>query len=130
LTIAQKESFVRNWFKDKPASADKCWEKLEKDYAIKELANVPLLLTLLCIAFEENLDFPPNRAILYEHAINALLRTSRQIERAEVYKNLTLPLKQNLLGQMAYYTFVEDHYIVEERQFCDIIANFVNNAVF
>lgn len=129
----QIATFVRNWFKDIPKSADACQAKIKADSSIKELATNPLLLTLLCISFAENFDFPRNRALLYEHAIDALIRkwdSTRQINRGEIYKNLSLPLKYNLLSQMAYKTFVENRYFVQEAYFCDIITPFIQNLAY
>ncbi|MEZ4963895.1 MAG: hypothetical protein R2791_01525 [Saprospiraceae bacterium] len=41
---------------------------------LKELASVPLLLTLLCITYDEYNDFPTNRAELYMMPLMPLLR--------------------------------------------------------
>ena len=126
----QKKAFVERWFNKEPQTAERCWEKMQADKSILELACVPLLLTLLCISFEENNDFPRNRATLYSHAIDALLRkwdSSRRIDRGEIYKNLTLPLKEALLATLAYHTFVENQYFVAEERFCDLIKNFIQH---
>lgn len=51
------------------------------------MASTPLLLVLLCLAYEENLTFPQNRSELYKDAIQALLKkwdTSRGIQRDEI----------------------------------------------
>ncbi|MBL7784954.1 MAG: NACHT domain-containing protein [Chitinophagales bacterium] len=126
----QKKAFVERWFHKDPQTAQKCWEKIKADKSIMELACMPLLLTLLCISFEENYDFPRNRATLYSHAIDALLRkwdSSRKIDRGEIYKNLTLPLKEALLAALAYHTFVENQYFVAEEHFCELIKNFIQH---
>jgi len=44
---------------------------LEEKPQIKELASNPLLLTMLCLTFDERMEFPPNRAELYGEAIDA-----------------------------------------------------------
>ena len=50
-----------------------CWEQLCAAPPTKELASIPLLLVLLCMAFDETMEFPTNRAELYQEAIDALL---------------------------------------------------------
>lgn len=67
----QIESFITKWFHKEPELGKKCWEKLKDEAPLKELASTPLLLTLLCIAYDENMDFHTSRAELYEEAINA-----------------------------------------------------------
>ena len=126
----QKKAFVERWFSKDPQTAERCWKKMQANKSILELACVPLLLTLLCISFEGNYDFPPNRATLYSHAINALLLKwdeSQSIYRDEIYKGLTLPLKEALLAALAYNTFVENQYFVAEGRFCELIKNFMQH---
>ena len=67
---------------------------------IKELTGTPLLLTMLRLKFDEVKDFPTNPAELYKEALVALLKksdSSRNIEREEVYKKLSLQHKEALL---------------------------------
>ncbi len=55
----QIEQFIRNWFnseEDKKAkTAEKCWELLQKseNKGAKELAQTPLLLTFLCLVYDQ-----------------------------------------------------------------------------
>jgi len=74
FTDAQIKQFIFNWFADEPSTAEQCWRQLSLDPPIKELATVPLLLTLLCLAFNETMEFPQNRADLYKEAVDALLK--------------------------------------------------------
>ena len=58
----------------------------KKVIPIQELATNPLLLTLLCLMFEESADFPSNRSELYKEGLNVLLRkwdAKRSIEREQ-----------------------------------------------
>lgn len=93
----QIEKFIQNWFHAEPKVGQECWEKLQNSPQLKELASVPLLLTLLCIVYNRSNNFPPNRANLYEEAIDALLRdwdASRRITRDEVYQQLSINRKK------------------------------------
>ncbi len=74
---------------------------------MRELAQVPLLLSLLCLTFEERGEFPGERDDIYREATDALLvkwdskRQQGGIKRDTVYRHLTLKNKQKLLAQMA-----------------------------
>ena len=55
----------------------------KRNPSIKELANRPLLLTLLCLEFEDSGDFPSDLAELYKRAINTLHRLVHNYQLAE-----------------------------------------------
>jgi predicted NACHT family NTPase len=56
----QIHAFVGKWFKDNPAKRDKFLVEFEKEEykGLRQLAQIPLLLTLLCLAFDETMSFP------------------------------------------------------------------------
>ena len=124
--------FIHNWFKKKPQSADTCWEKLKAQSGLKELAQVPLLLTLLCITYEEQLAFPPSRSELYEESIEALLKkwdSSRDIYRGEIYKGLSLKRKKTLFSHVAYLSFDVGKYFLPKKELISLISTFMENIV-
>lgn len=89
----QIESFINNWFRKEPDIGQSCLKKLKDNKATFELASTPLLLTLLCICYDELFDFPSNRAELYKESIDALLKkwdSTRRIRRDEVYRYLSV----------------------------------------
>ncbi|MGI8503558.1 MAG: NACHT domain-containing protein [Hassallia sp.] len=124
-------NFVVNWFQIKDPSKIKLFlQKLPENQQIKELANSPLLLTLLCLVFEEIADFPTNSSELYKEAVDILLKkwdAKRGIERDEIYKQLSVQRKEDLLSQIAWHTFVSGEYFfkpkVVEQQIIDYIRN-------
>jgi predicted NACHT family NTPase len=66
----QITDFSTKWFQIKdPEKADKFIQKLGENEPIRELATNPLLLTLLCLVFEESADFPSNRSQLYKEGL-------------------------------------------------------------
>lgn len=67
----QIKIFANNWFKNKAIQPETFLARLEKDEPIQELASNPLLLTLLCLAFEESGEFSANRAGLYKEGLDA-----------------------------------------------------------
>ena len=118
FTHKQIESFVQKWFDNNPEQGKRCWNRLIENNSVMELATTPLLLTMLCIQFEEAMEFPENRAELYQDAILALLKkwdASRSIERTPVYKNLSLAGKESLLSHLAYNSFINDEYFIPQR---------------
>ncbi|MBD2098824.1 NACHT domain-containing NTPase [Trichocoleus sp. FACHB-591] len=131
----QIHTFVENWFKCRePQSAknltQKLIERLEESKPVKELATNPLLLTLLCLEFEELLGFPTNRAELYERGLAVLLSkwdTSRRIERDQIYKRLSLKRKEDLLSQIALITFEQKDYFFKQKTVEGHIAAYISN---
>ena len=98
----QITAFTHNWFKNKVIKAETFLERLEKDEPIKELVSSPLLLTLLCISFEELGDFSANRKELYEEGLDTLLKkwdAKRGLQRDNVYKPLSVAKKEDLLSK-------------------------------
>ena len=127
---AQIEQFIQNWFHAEPSIGKECWEKLQKSPQLKELASVPLLLTLLCIVYNRSNNFPPNRANLYEEAIDALLRdwdATRRITRDEMYRQLSITRKKSMFARIAWGTFTENMYFVPERILTKQIEKYIEN---
>ncbi len=126
----QIELFIKNWFAKDYRIAKDCWNKLQETPQVKELAAIPLLLTLICITFRRITDFPPSRAEIYQTAIDALLRDwdgSRGIRRSEIYKGISPKVKENLLAAVAYHSFIEGEYFMHQRRVQQLIEDFIEN---
>ncbi|KJH73196.1 NACHT domain-containing protein [Aliterella atlantica] len=127
----QITTFTKNWFSDKQeVKSQKFIHKINQTPPIKELATNPLLLTMLCLVFEEMEDFPANTSELYKEGLNLLLRkwdAKRNIEREQIYKKLSVQHKEDLLSQIALKTFQRGDYFFKqnelERQIADYICN-------
>ena len=112
----QIHDFINKWFGYRyPETADDLVrgfrEKLDSNMPGKEQATNPLLLTFLCLVFEEFKSFPSSRSQLYKKGIELLLYkwdSQRNIERARLYKSLDLRQKEDLLAHIAYQTFSQD----------------------
>jgi predicted NACHT family NTPase len=130
----QIADFARKWFQSKdPVKAEEFPQELEDNPGLKELATNPLLLTLLCLVFGEGGRFPINRAELYKEGLDVLLKkwdAKRNIKREEVYKQLSLQRKEDLLSQVAYNAFERSDYFFKqgfvEEQIQDYIRNLPN----
>ncbi|HEY9627119.1 MAG TPA: NACHT domain-containing NTPase [Coleofasciculaceae cyanobacterium] len=128
----QIKSFATQWFcaKGDTDRATLFQQKLNDNQPIAELATNPLLLTLLCLMFEDVTDFPANRSELYKEGLDILLKKwdgKRKIERDAVYKNLSLKRKEDLLSQIALTTFEQKEYFFKQRALEDHIADFIRN---
>ncbi len=128
---SQIASFAIKWFAAKdPIQSKKFIHKLKASSPIQELATNPLLLTLLCLMFEESADFPSNRSELYREGLNVLLRkwdAKRSIEREQIYKNLLVPHKEDLLSQIALMTFERGDYFFRQKEIEQHICDYIRN---
>ncbi len=127
----QIETFVNNWFKgkDEPKAA-RLLEKLKKNKPVQELAKSPLLLTLLCLVFGERNDLPPKRSELYKEGLEVLMKkwdAKRNIEREQIYKHLSPQNKEDMLGQIAFNTFVQGEYFFRQEDLQHQIKDYICN---
>ena len=126
----QITTFARNWFQNKPVKPKTFLTRLENDQPIQELASSPLLLTLLCLAFEESGDFPGNRAELYKEGLGALLKkwdAKRGIQRDKVYQKLSIQRKEDLLSKIAWDTFEPGDYFFKQDKVERYISEYIRN---
>ncbi|MEJ6481358.1 NACHT domain-containing NTPase [Nostoc punctiforme UO1] len=126
----QISNFANNWFKDKAVKPETFIKRLEDNNRIKELAASPLLLTLLCLAFEESGDFPVDRSELYKEGLDALLKkwdAKRGIQRDQIYKKLSVQRKEDLLSKMALTTFERGDYFFKQKVAEEYITEYIRN---
>jgi predicted NACHT family NTPase len=132
----QITNFVTQWFntKNETVKIAECLKSLHENHRILELATNPLLLTMLCLVFQEVADFPTNRAELYREALEIMLRkwdAKRNIERgglpqrSDLYQKLSLGCKEALLQQIAFTTFERGDYFFKQQAVEQYIANFL-----
>ena len=122
--------FATNWFQNKPIKPETFLSRLENDEPIQELASNPLLLTLLCLVFEESGSFPGNRAALYKEGIDALLKkwdAKRGIQRDEIYKKLWTQREEDLLSKLAWKTFSQGKYFFKQDKAEGYISEYIRN---
>lgn len=122
--------FVKNWFLDDERKSELFLSQLyqAENKGLLELAQTPLLLTMLCLTFQETLTFPQRRAELFEEAIDALLRrwdSSRNIQRDQIYKQLSLRHKMRLFSVIAAETFERGVYYIPQSELESIIIRYL-----
>jgi transcriptional regulator with XRE-family HTH domain/SpoVK/Ycf46/Vps4 family AAA+-type ATPase len=106
------------------------WDALSDRDPVKELAANPLLLTLLCLEFENSAEFPKSRAELYERGLHVLLSKwdgQRRIRRDSAYGKLSVKRKESLLAQLAIATFSRGEYFFKERVAIQEIGKYIEN---
>ncbi|MDQ1611780.1 MAG: hypothetical protein QOG00_1711 [Pyrinomonadaceae bacterium] len=140
FTEAQIETFVRNWFRKEGKKDEATAAKFLAEFArednegLRDLARTPLLLTLLCLAYDETLTIPQRRADIYKEAVDALLKkwdSSRRIkrdERDEVYRKLSVTHKENMLARVAAETFERNEYFIPQPELERLITDYVKNV--
>ncbi|MGB7440197.1 MAG: NACHT domain-containing NTPase [Coleofasciculaceae cyanobacterium] len=134
----QIKNFVQKWFVAVARNSTELGLKkaflfleqmaLPENQPIRELATTPVLLNLTCLVFQSKAHFPSQRAELYKQGLDILLirwDEARGIKRDEVYRNLSLPDKLQLLSQLAAKTFEQGEYFFEESRLGQLIANYL-----
>ncbi|MFQ4139302.1 NACHT domain-containing protein [Nodosilinea sp. PGN35] len=130
----QIQQFIRNWFQKERDieinTAKRCWALLNRRgyRAAKELAQTPLLLTLLCVVYDEYQDFPKKRHDLYGEALDVLLRkwaSEKRIQRNPIYRELSTKLELDMLAEIAYTSFVDDQLFFSKGRLIHQIREFL-----
>lgn len=138
FTEKQIEVFSKNWFRNEQGDKDETTSegflrefRRGENKGLRDLARTPLLLTLLCLAFNETLTFPRRRVEIYEEALDALLKkwdSTRRIRRDEVYRKLSLRHKANMLADIAAQTFERNEYFIPQARLEILISAYVKNV--
>ncbi|MEH2253892.1 NACHT domain-containing protein [Nostoc sp.] len=143
FTLEQIKVFAKNWFMavDNKSEEDgifKAYQFIEQlnypeNQQLKDIAVTPILLTLLCLAFQQKTQFPSNRATLYKRGIEALLikwDEARGIKRYDVYRQLSLEHKIELLTQIATNTFEKNRYFFTKDEIQEEIYKYISTLSF
>lgn len=135
---AQIENFAKKWFvavaRNSPElglkRASEFLEQMDlpQNQPIRELAATPILLNLTCLVFQTKGNFPAKRSELYKQGLDLMLTRwdeARGIKRDDVYRNLSLPHKLQLLSQIAAITFEKGDYFFEGNTLQLLIADYL-----
>lgn len=118
LTITQVSVFVKKWFNNNSNKATEFLTQLDKEehQSLKELSHNPLLLGMLCLVFEEKSHFPSKRGIVYQEAIDALIKRwdkERGIQRNKI-PGFSPSYEKELLAFLAYKYSLENKVFFEQ----------------
>lgn len=109
----QQKRFIRQWFSGDDGKLSRFlagWRNAHQR-GLREIGSTPLLLALICLAYDETLEFPARRVDLYKEALEALLKkwdSSRNIRRDDFYKSLPVARKEHLLEHIAAHYFFDE----------------------
>lgn len=130
FTTAQQEYFLAQWYGGNSTQLQRFlvgWQ--DNDSAgIRDLGKTPLLLTLLCLAYDETFQFPTRQVDLYREALDALLRkwdASRLIGRDTFYKNLSFSRREHLLEHIAAHFYFNAKTVFLKKDVEDQISHFL-----
>ncbi len=130
----QIQQFIKNWFSSevdkKVETAEKFWRLLNQpEYtATKELAQTPLLLTFLCLVYDESQDLPKNRSTLYSDALDILLRrwrAEKRVQEDRIDQKIGVDLEKIMLSEIAYLGFEADKLFFSHQEVVSQIKEFL-----
>jgi hypothetical protein len=129
---SQVDQYAFNWFRKEPEKAKAFLSALKKpeNRGLYDLGHNPLLLSMICLAYDETLVIPKRRVELYEDALEALLKkwdASRNIQRDEIYKKLSLGRKRQMFSRIAAEAFEDGKIFFIQRQLIQRIENYLKN---
>jgi len=137
---SQVKYFAKHWFQT--VIGDESGEKrqaflkllfLEENKQIRELAITPLLLSLACAVFYQTGKFYSKKSNLYEEGLEILLEKwdkSREIERDQIYRDLSIDRKLDLLSHLAIKKFEQPQYVLfEKEEIEEYIADFLGIGI-
>ena len=128
----QVDNYAVNWFRKEPQKASMFLNEIKKseNRGLYDLAHSPLLLSMICLAYDETLIIPKRRVELYEEALDALLKkwdASRNIHRDEIYKKLSLGRKRQMFSRIAAESFENGKIFFLEGQLIQSIEQYLKN---
>ncbi|WP_029630953.1 MULTISPECIES: NACHT domain-containing protein [Nostocales] len=122
----QVRAFAEHWFDTvcRDTGKNKARDFLEQLFReenkpIRELAITPILLSLTCAVFQQTGKFYSKRSKLYEESLELLLEQwdkSREVERDEIYRDLSVEQKLELLSFLAVKKFEQEQYVLFEQE--------------
>ena len=127
----QVNAFVDKWFRNDLKLRDLFKSELNKSVnrGLRDLTTSPMLLSLVCLAYEETREFPPGRRVeIYKQAVDALMRKwdiSRGIKRDAPYKGMTLGQKENLIAEVAAKTFEKGDYFLRKQFLAEKVQEYL-----
>jgi hypothetical protein len=132
----QIQQFIQNWFSSevdkKVETAEKFWRFLnQQEYtATKELAQTPLLLTFICLVYDESQDLPKNRSTLYSDALDILLRrwrAEKRIQEDRIDQTMGVDLEKIMLSEIAYIGFEANNLFFSHQEVVRQIKEFLRS---
>jgi predicted NACHT family NTPase len=120
--------FIDNWF-GAEEKKNLLIDRLEHHPQIFEIANHPLLLSLICIVFENDLELSSRKSTLYKRCIECLIRdwdAQRNFRRDTQFAKLDEPKRITILNNIAFYLHNNGKIYFEFNTIAPFISTFIN----
>ncbi|NTX66450.1 hypothetical protein HUA74_37905 [Myxococcus sp. CA051A] len=91
-----------------------------------------MLLTFLCLAFDDSARLPPNRSELFRQALEILLyrwAAQKRVHDAPVYRDLHFRLEIAMLAEIAAPAFREGRYFFSRQELAEVVAKFLQEEM-
>ncbi len=131
----QIKAYIGYWFGENRNLATQCEKDIlqaDKNNGWGELANVPLLLSLLCLVYQGLSEFPRKRSDLYEEAVQALLTDwdeERDISRDAISVQLSVSKIEDLYAYLAFHTFEKNELLIKERRLTRLVETYLQDVL-
>jgi hypothetical protein len=134
----QIANFVRNWFRSEHDRQQGIAEEFLKvldapaHAPAKELASTPLLLTFLCLTYDDRRRLLTNRSELYRQALEILMErwaASKRVHDEPVYRELSGRLEVQMLADIAAPAFADNRYFFTRRELTEHITRFLRDEL-
>lgn len=134
----QIRKFAVNWFSNEYDIINKTassFIELLFNYnhrATLELARTPLLLTFLCLVYDDSNKFPPNRSLLYRKAFTILLErwaAEKRVHNDLIYKDFHSDIEIEMLADIAYEMYDAEKIFFSKNDLLNSINVFFEKAL-
>ena len=128
FSAPQRIEFIKHWFDKSPQRIKNLLLAFQNYPQLDELAESPLLLSLMCILYERELSLPSNRVELYDKCVRTMLvewDASRGFRRVTKYENLSEQKKLRLLNYCAATLFSDRETIFTKRKLVNVVSKYL-----
>lgn len=111
LALTERLAFIKKWFSSvDPAKGQRLIEKGSNKPELLDLGSNPLMLSIVCALFNNDLDIPADPDELYERAVHGLLGgwdAFRNIARRTVLRDVPVRKRVVIVSWLAAELFVQ-----------------------
>ena len=115
LETKDSSSWLEDLIKEKEElSSQKLYWKIQSSDRLRELAQTPLLLSMMCLVYIHSGSLPEKRSILYKQGAEIYLdiwdkyRTSQTRSQSKPYQSIGSRKKKSILEELAHYKFSQE----------------------
>ncbi|MDZ7961650.1 MAG: NACHT domain-containing protein [Aulosira sp. DedQUE10] len=123
--------FVTKWFQEQaPIKTQDFFQKLQENQALQDLATNPLLLTFLCLFFEEKTDLSFKKSEIYQETLDIFIKQwddQRHIQRDGIYQEISRQQIKELLSEIARNTWEKGEYFFKQEAILQQISEYISS---